>query len=190
MRSRRYACLPHDPLADGRFFVTAVQDDHIEPIRAWRNAQLDVLRQSSPLSEADQRIYYETNIWSTLDHPRPQQVLLSFFEDDRLLGYGGLVHISWPDRRAEVSFLLDPHGPMTVPEYARLFSGFLSLVKQLAFTELGMHRLWTETYATRKNHIAVLEANGFCPEGRLRQHVQIGGAGIDSLIHGCLAHER
>jgi len=166
-----------------------VQDDHIEPIRAWRNAQLDVLRQSSPLTEADQRCYYENTIWPTLDHRQPHQILLSFFENDRLLGYGGLVHIAWPDRRAEVSFLLDPHGSMSEPQYGTLFTGFLSLMKVLAFTELGMHRLWTETYATRKNHVAVLEANGFQPEGRMRQHVQIGGAGVDSLIHGCLAHE-
>jgi RimJ/RimL family protein N-acetyltransferase len=36
----------------------------------------------------------------------------------------------------------------------------------------------------------VLEANQFRLEGRLREHVRIGGTAVDSLIHGCLQDER
>lgn len=171
----------------GDHAITGLQPVHTEAIRQWRNAQMDVLRQREPISPEQQRRYFDTEVWPTLRMPHPPQLLLSFSHAGRPIGYGGLVHIAWPHRRAEVSFLLDPARTADPAAYAADFGAFLTLLKQLAFGPLGLQRLWTETYATRGHHIGVLEANGFAFEGRLRRHVILDGQPVDSLLHGCLA---
>jgi RimJ/RimL family protein N-acetyltransferase len=189
MPSVAYACLPHPRVERDGFWVEAVQPCHIQAIRTWRNAQLEILRQPAPISPEQQEAYFAAQIWPTLATPQPENILLVFHEGERLIGYGGLVHIAWEHRRAEVSFLLDPQAASPAEAYARRFTAFLGLMKKLAFDELGFNRLFTETYAVRTEHIAVLEAAGFRREGVLRRHVRIDGRGIDSLIHGCLSDE-
>jgi RimJ/RimL family protein N-acetyltransferase len=187
---RRYSCLPVASVSEGYFSLTTVQDAHIDSIRQWRNAQLDVLRQAACISSEQQERYFEREIWPRLTQPHPNNVLLVFLERERPVGYGGLVHIAWEHARAEVSFLLDPILTADIPTYSRYFSTYLDLLKRLAFDGLRLHRLFTETFANRTDHICVLEANRFRLEGRLREHVRIGGTAVDSLIHGCLNDER
>jgi RimJ/RimL family protein N-acetyltransferase len=188
---RRYTCLPGDgTIRSGDFALATVQDEHLEAIRVWRNAQMDVLRQAEPIEPLGQVRYFETHIWPTLAERHPPNILLAFQQSGRLLGYGGLVHIAWDHRRAEISFLLDPQYIADPALYARYFSTFLDLLKRLAFAGLSLHRLFTETFDTRAQHVKVLEEHGFEPEGRMRQHVRIGERWVDSLLHGCLnAHE-
>ncbi|MNP74955.1 hypothetical protein D3C76_1719150 [compost metagenome] len=71
----------------------------------------------------------------------------------------------------------------------QLFSRFLALLAQLAFEELGLRRLCTETFEHRVLHIETLEASGFRYEGCLREHVLIDGRPTDSMVHGLLALE-
>jgi RimJ/RimL family protein N-acetyltransferase len=181
--------MPNAEIVHGSFSIMAVQPDHIEPIRQWRNAQMDVLRQSSPITPEAQRSYFDTVIWPDLDSPRPRQLLVSFFRENELVGYGGLVHLSWPDLRGEVSFLLNPVHIEDPATYEALFSGYLDLVKRLAFEELGLKRIFTETYAHRTAHIGILERNGFQLEGRLRGHVRINDRPVDSLLHGLTMYD-
>src|SRR3546814_958505 len=89
------------------------------------------------------------------------------FEDGVRIGYGGLVHIAWDYCRAEISFLLDPAIVRREAEVAQIFGSWLELMKLLAFDDLNLARLTTETYAMREMFIRVLEAHGFVREGRL-----------------------
>ena len=66
------------------------------------------------------------------------------------------------------------------------FSAFISMLKIIAFDDLSLNRLFVETYAHRKHHLAILEENDFVFEGKLRQHVKIGGQYVDSILHGLL----
>ncbi|MBV9508234.1 MAG: GNAT family N-acetyltransferase [Acidobacteriia bacterium] len=183
---KRYACMPRRRLERGPYAIIAVQPEHIEPIRQWRNAQIDVLRQSAPLTRAQQEHYYASQIWPAMQQPQPANLLVSYFLEDRLIGYGGLVHIAWEHRRAEVSFLLDLSRACDLDRADADFAEFLALMQELAFADLRFHRLSTETYAMRERHIAVLGAAGFRLEGVMRDHVFIQGRPMDSLIHGCL----
>ena len=173
-------------LEEGLLSVEAVQPHHIEPIRQWRNAQMGILRQSAVVSPEEQEAYYRTHIWPDKRSLQPQNVLLAYLENDELIGYGGLVHVAWIHRRAEVSFLLKTELAAAQKDYSRYFSSFLRLMKILAFDDLGLERLFTETYVERKRHIATLEATGFRLEGVFRRHVWIGGRPVDSVFHGCL----
>ena len=104
------------------------------------------------------------------------------------MAYGGLVHISWPDARAEVSFLADPTRAAEAATYRQDFRAHLRLLGQVAFAGLQLNRLFTETYDIRPAHVAILEEAVFRLEGRLRQHVQLKpGTFADSLMHGQLA---
>lgn len=184
--SSGYACLPRLMISYEDYSIRTVEVGDIESIRQWRNAQMDVLRQKNEISQEEQLAYYDKNVWPTLACPQPKNILLAYLKNDRLIGYGGLVHIGWEDCRGEVSFLLDPIRTYDQQAYKKDFLVFLSLIKILAFEDLKLQKLYTETFASRTYHIGVLEAGGFNLEGRLRQHVIINGQSIDSLIHGCL----
>jgi hypothetical protein len=186
---KRYVCMPRCRLESGGYAIEAVQPDQIEPIRCWRNAQIDVLRQSAPISPEQQSAYYAAEIWPAMKQPQPSNILVSYFWDSSHIGYGGLVHIAWPHLRAEVSFLLDPARAAELDEADIHFFNFLGLMKEMAFDDLKLHRLCTETYAIRPRHIAVLSARGFRQEGVLREHVYIHGKPVDSFVHGCLSTE-
>lgn len=181
-----YACMPRHRVARGAFSVRAVSPEDIEPIRLWRNAQMDVLRQTQPISPDEQVAYYAQQIWPTLALPQPPNILLAYEESGRRIGYGGLVHIAWPHRRAEVSFLLDPTQLSSRARFDRLFETFLLLMQELAFEDLNLRRLCTETYAFRTEHIDMLEKCGFEREGVLRGHVIVNGVPTDSVLQGCV----
>ena len=117
--------------------------------------------------------------------------MLLFLLGNVPVGYGGLVNISWDNLRAEVSFLSMTDIANNVEKYSLHFSSYLKIIKEIAFEDLGLKRIFTETYAFRKEHIAILESCGFVYEGCLVNHNCIDGQQINSLIHGCLdSYER
>jgi RimJ/RimL family protein N-acetyltransferase len=188
---RCYACLHQQLFELGPYTVSPVEEAQIERIRLWRNAQMDVLRQSAPIEPQQQVDYFAKHIWPTMALATPTNMLVSFFLDQQMIGYGGLVHIAWEYARAEISFLLSPDRVEDKDVYEADFSAFLTLMKHMAFDDLKMHRLFTETYDIRPLHIAILEHNGFVREGVLRQHVKINNKAIDVVLHGCLnQHEQ
>jgi len=166
------------------YAIVPIRSQDMLRIKEWRNAQIDVLRQKSHLTDDDQRKYFENVVARLFEQDQPIQILVSYLKDDVPIGYGGIVHIDWADRRGEVSFLLDP-ARISEQTYTKEFSVFLGLIKKLAW-ELSLNRLYTETFDIRDLHIKVLESSGFLLEGRMRQHVLIKGQFYDSLIHGCL----
>lgn len=188
-RASVYRCLPRQRVALGGYSLIPLRRDDLAFIKEWRNAQMDVLRQKEPLTDQRQQEYWSNVVAAGFDEVQPREIILSFFEEGLLIGYGGLVHIDWTDSRAEVSFLTDPRRAKNDDQHASDLSAFLELIKRLAFRDLGLRRLTTETYAGRTGHLAVLESEGFELEGRLREHVLIGERHMDALLHGCLRAE-
>jgi RimJ/RimL family protein N-acetyltransferase len=193
-----WRCMPRPRLSGGGLTVSAVEPAHIEDIRCWRNAQLEVLRQAHPIAPAEQQAYFSTHIWPEKEREEPRNVLLVIAEapevgdatpSGRVIGYGGLVHIAWPYQRAEVSFLLEPSLARQPQVQLDVFVRFMRLMQTLAFVDLGLVRLTSETYAFRTGHIAALERCGFVREGVLRDHVVVDGARCDAVLHGCLARD-
>ena len=180
-----YRCMPRATIAHGRHAVRAVEPAHIEAIRQWRNAKMDVLRQSQPISPEQQVAYYAREIWPTMYDTEPPNILLVYLEDDRPIGYGGLVHIDWLGKHAEVSFLLDPALTTDGGLYRNHQLRFLALIQELAFDDLGFEYLTTETYAHREAHIANLEAAGFVRIEVIPLAVQVNGVRTDAIMHRC-----
>lgn len=181
-----WSCLSRQSYQYSDYVIVPIRHVDIEPIRTWRNAQLSVLRQAAPISPAQQESYFAQHIWPTMHLKQPSNILMSFLYRGRLIGYGGLVHISWLDHRAEMSFLVDDLRAQDLDLYTSDFSAFIQLIKSMAFDDLGFRRVLTETYANRSFHIGILEQCGFEREGVLRDHVKIEGFFVDSIIHGLL----
>jgi 2-polyprenyl-3-methyl-5-hydroxy-6-metoxy-1,4-benzoquinol methylase/RimJ/RimL family protein N-acetyltransferase len=160
----------------------------IESLRLFRNAQLDVLRQTEPIAAGEQERWFDEMVTPSQRDPQPPMMLVSILDENGdFIGYGGLTNIDWKSRRAEVSFLVDPMRAADPDVYRRDMGAFLEFLTRWTFAELGLNRLFTETYAFRDVHIAILERAGFLVEGRLREHVTTGEKVTDSVIHGLLA---
>ena len=179
-----YAYLPDLTCQQGHYRIRPIHWDDRTAIRTWRNEQIAILRQASPLSEEDQDRYFEHIVRPQFSELHPPQLLWAFLEDDQLVGYGGLVHFEWSDLRAEVSFLTET---ARVPGLlSRDWETFLSLLIPVARQHLTLHKLTTETYSSRPDLIPVLESVGFVQEGTLRQHHRVKENWVDSLAHGLL----
>jgi len=100
----------------------------------------------------------------------------------QLIGICGLCNINWVNRTAEVSLYI-------ARQYQGVVPPALGLLRQKAFGEFNLHRLWTETYDFRVGRIAILEHCGYAREGAMREHVFKHGKYRDSIIHGMVNNE-
>lgn len=184
----KHVRLERERFASGDYALRPIFLEDMVAIRIWRNDQMEVLRQARPLSEADQQAYYHNRILPSYERQNTDIILFCFEHEGSLIGYGGLTNLDWTNMRGEISFLMrtDRSDRTESEQYRRDFTAFLELVKAIAFEELHLHRIYTETFNIRDFHIRVLERCGFVPEGRMRDHVYLQGRFVDSLIHGCI----
>ena len=184
-----YKCLPKRIYQNGDYILEAVQPEQIEKIRQWRNDQMDILRQSKPISKEEQIQYYENYVWPEMYKNKPDKILFSLKSNGELIGYGGLVNISWEHLRGEMSFLLDSNRANNNGTYHSDMSSFIYLNKEICLNQLAFNRLFTETFEFRHTHIDILKENGFILEGRMRQHIKFNNEYSDSLIHSIVRHD-
>jgi len=185
----KYNCLSQQIFREKEYSLIPIRQEDMPSIRQWRNQQIAILRQNSMLSQEAQTNYWHHVLKPGFSEQRPKQLLFSFLKEKQCIGYGGLTQINWTARNGELSFLLEPSRTEDKARYQNEFSVFISLIKLLAFNELRFHRLFTETYDVRPEHVEVLETLGFRLEGVLKDHVMIKGRYHDSLIHGLLIPE-
>lgn len=146
---------------------------------------MNVLRQKKIISKNEQINYFEKNIYPDYENLFPSNILFGYYKEKELVGYGGFVHISWEDKRAEISFLVNTKYTL-INEYNVLFDNYLKLIKDIGFKHIGFNKIFTETYSIRNNHIKILEKNEFIKEGQLKNHNIINGNYVDSLFHGII----
>ena len=107
MENNKYKCLTKSCLISGKFLLTHIKVAHRYKIMKWRNEQLYHLRQEKILTREDQDIYFETIIKKQFNQSQPDQILFSLYYDKKFVAYGGLVHINWIDKNAEVSLVIN-----------------------------------------------------------------------------------
>ena len=129
-----YKCLPKQVYTIREYSIVPIRYEDRMSIMQWRNEQIYHLRQNTPLTVDDQNKYFETVVAALFDHDQPDQILFSYLKNGICIGYGGLVHISWKDKNAELSFVLNTSLEKDYFEYNWVI--YLSLIEQVAFTEL------------------------------------------------------
>lgn len=176
-----YRCLQNQEKRLGIFTLVPLRFEDRFLIMKWRNEQIYHLRQARPLTEDDQQRYFDTVISRLYDEPNPDQILFSYMEKDVCIGYGGLVHINWIDRHAEISFIMDTS--LEADHFAEHWSNYLTMLKSVAFDDLGLHKLYTYAFDIRPHLYPIFEAEGFVREATLKDHCLCQGAYKDVIIH-------
>lgn len=179
-----YRVLERQIFTSGTFSIVPIRFEDRLDIMKWRNEQIYHLRQAKPLTEEDQNWYFENVVSILFDEEKPNQILFSFLKNDTCIGYGGLVHINWIDKHAEISFLLNTELEKdSTEDYWRLY---LNLIEKVAFQELKIHKIQTYAYDLRPRLYDVFESVGFARDARLRDHKNIDGTFVDVIIHSKL----
>ncbi|QDK43249.1 ribosomal-protein-serine acetyltransferase [Bacteriovorax stolpii] len=181
----KYKCLINERFQFGQFSFGPIEKSHLYDIMDWRNKQLNILRTKKIHTKEDQDRYFDNVIIPSMDMDEPTSILFSFFKENVLIGYGGLTNIDWSVKKAEISFLLNNELAKETTEYLEIFTMFLKMLKNIAFKEVKLHRLFTETYDLRPIHVQALERE-MNLEGRLKDHIFQDGKYVDVLFHGIL----
>jgi hypothetical protein len=63
------------------------------------------------------------------------------------------------------------------------WSNYLTLIQQVAFKEIGFHKIFTYAFDLRPHLYNMLLKNDFIEEARLKEHCYFEGKFIDVLIH-------
>jgi RimJ/RimL family protein N-acetyltransferase len=150
-------------------------------ILKWRNEQIYHLRQSKPLTEKDQENYFKTTVQELFNKEQPNQLLFSYLENQICIGYGGLVHINWIDKHAEISFVMNT--ALEKEHFSTHWKKFLSLIEEVAFSELKLHKLFTFAFDLRPQLYKPIEEAGYTKEAILKEHIFFNGKYKDVIIH-------
>jgi len=182
-----YKVLNKQTFSFGSFSIVPLRMDDRFIIMKWRNEQIYHLRQQKPITPADQEGYFENVVAKLFDQDHPEQILFSYLKGDVCIGYGGLVHINWMDRHAEISFIMDTE--LQNEYFGFHWKTYLNLIEKVAFEELGLHKIFTYAFDLRPKLYDVLEQSGYERVARLQEHCFFEGKYIDVIIHSKFKNE-
>ena len=176
-----YKVLNKQKFFQGKYSLVPIRMEDRYDILKWRNDQIYHLRQSKPLSRKDQDDYFNTVIKQLFSSETPSQLLFSYLEDNKCIGYGGLVHINWIDKNAEVSFIMDTQ--IERNEFHKHWGIYIDLLRQIAFNDLDLHKIYTYAFDLRPHLYEAIEAKGFVKEAVLKDHCLFNNVYKDVVIH-------
>ena len=176
-----YKILNKQVFSSGNYSLVPIRIEDRFDIMKWRNEQIYHLRQAEPLTEGAQNHYFENIVSKLFEQEKPAQLLFSYLENGKCIGYGGLVHINWIDKNAEISFIMETS--LEKNEFHKHWGVFLDLLEQIAFDELKLHKIYTYAFDLRPHLYEAIEAKGFLKEAMLKEHCFFEGKYIDVIIH-------
>ena len=176
-----YKVLNQQVFTNGNYSIVPIRNEDRFHIMRWRNEQIYHLRQSEPLTVEKQDNYFNMTIASLFNEEKPNQILFSFLEGNECIGYGGLVHINWIDKNAELSFIMETQREKEAFNF--YWSEFLACIEKVAFEELSFHKIYTYAFDLRPKLYPILEEAGFQKEAVLRDHILFNGTYADVVLH-------
>lgn len=179
-----YKALDKQTFTSGKNSIVPLRMEDRYAIMKWRNEQIYHLRQHKTLTREDQDEYFENTVASLFNKDFPEQILFSYLENEICIGYGGLVHINWIDKNAEISFIINTE--LEDENFEFHWSRFLKLLEELAFVELQFHKLYVYAFDLRPHLYAALELNQYFKDAVLKEHCFFNNQFIDVVIHSKL----
>lgn len=183
-KERHYSVLKNQVFRHGSNTIVPIRYEDRIKIMQWRNEQIYHLRQAKLLTRQMQDDYFQNVVETLFTLEKPDQLLFSLLNDDTCIGYGGLVHINWIDKNAEISFIMDTSREEKHFEYN--WKVFLALIEEVAFKELKLHKIFTYAFDLRPKLYDVLESCGFKEDARLQEHCLFDSGFLDVVIHSKL----
>jgi hypothetical protein len=176
-----YKCLQKQEIRKGEYVIVPIRYEDRLAIMKWRNDQMYHLRQDKLLTEKDQESYFQSIILPSFKEKLPAQILFSFLHNEKCIGYGGLVHINWHAKEAEVSFIMATE--LEAFNFEKNWVVFLYLLEKVAFTDLKFNKLVTYAFDLRPHLYKALEFSKYIEEARLKNHYLFKNKLIDVVIH-------
>lgn len=184
MIDNSYRCLKEQNFSDGEFSIVPIRNEDRYSIMQWRNEQIYHLRQYKPLTKAGQDQYFNEVVAKLFNQEQPGQILFSYLQNGRCIGYGGLVHINWIDKNAEISFVMDTS--LEEEHFNFHWSKYLTLIEAVAFEELNLHKLFVYAFDLRPHLYSVLESNDYFLDAKLKDHCFFENQYRDVVIYSKL----
>jgi RimJ/RimL family protein N-acetyltransferase len=150
-------------------------------IMQWRNEQMYHLRQNKKLKSDEQDVYFKKVVSQLFEIEQPNQILFSFLDGNKCIGYGGLVHINWVDKNAEISFIMDTQ--LEKDYFSLHWKTYLKLIEKVAFDDLKLHKIYTFAFDLRPHLYTVLENSGYKKEAILEEHCFFEDKFMNVVIH-------
>jgi RimJ/RimL family protein N-acetyltransferase len=176
-----YKALNKQKYAKENFVIVPIRFEDRFSILNWRNEQMYHLRQQKTLTEENQETYFKNVVQVLFNQENPNQLLFSYLENGICIGYGGLVHINWIDKNAEISFIMNTS--LEQHYFAKHWTIFLELIEKVAFQDINLHKISTFAFDLRPHLYPIIEKAGFEKEATLQQHCFFNGIFIDVIIH-------
>lgn len=176
-----YKALSKQVFLKENFSIVPIRYEDRFAIMKWRNEQIYHLRQNKPLTIEDQENYFKNVVNKLFEQEQPNQILFSYLDNDKCIGYGGLVHINWIDKNAEISFIMDT--VLEKENFSKHWGIFLGLIEQIAFKELKLHKIFTFAFDLRPHLYESIENAGFIKEATLKNHCLFNEEFKDIIIH-------
>jgi hypothetical protein len=176
-----YIALKNQIVKYDNFSLVPIRIEDRYQIMKWRNEQIYHLRQEKLLTNESQDIYFKNVVSKLFNEKYPEQILFSYLNGNECIGYGGLVHINWVDRNAEISFIMNTELEST--EFTKHWGIFLTLINKIATQELNLIKTYTYAYDLRPMLYCALEGAGYIQEAKLSKHKKFDNKFIDILIH-------
>ena len=177
----KYKVLTKQKFSNDGFHLVPLRYEDRYKIMKWRNEQIFHLRQSNKLTKKNQDKYFSEIISKTFESNEPNQILFSLIKNENCIAYGGLVHINWIDKNAEISFVIDTD--LEKNYFIYYWGVFLNLINEIAFKNLNLNKIFTYAYDLRPLVYEALENNGFIREAELTNHCFINGEFHNVIIH-------
>lgn len=165
---------------DGYSIVPIRYEDRLQ-IMQWRNEQIYHLRQAKPLTEKDQEHYFVNVVAKLFTQEQPSQILFSYLKNNKCIGYGGLVHINWIDKNAEISFVMNTE--LEKKEFHFHWQTYLSLIEEVAFYQLKLHKIYIYAFDLRPHLYEAVESVNYTKDAVLKEHCYFSGEFKDVVIH-------
>ena len=178
---RKYKCLLYNEYKLNDYSLVPIRNEDKLLIMQWRNEQMFHLRQPKPLTIKDQENYFDNIIAKLFEEEFPYQLLFSYLKNGKCIGYGGLVHISWANKNAEVSFLMNTANEAAYEK--EHWSNFLKLIDKVAFDDLAFNKIYCYAYDVRPHLYKHLINNKYVLEARLEKHYMLDNKYFDVVIH-------
>ena len=176
-----YQCLKNQEYTKEDFSLVPIRWEDRYNIMLWRNEQMYHLRQDKLLTKEDQDAYFENSISKLFDQDQPEQILFSFLKEETCIGYGGLVHIDWKLKSAEISFLVNTE--LETTQFSELWSVYLSMIERIAFHEKKLLKIYIYAYDLRPNLYPILIKSEFTLEKRIKNKIIHRDQWVDAIIH-------
>lgn len=184
----KYKVLVKQVFKNNEYKIVPIRFEDRFEIMKWRNEQIYHLRQNTPLTVQEQDNYFQNVVSRLFEQEKPNQILFSFLKDDICIGYGGLVHINWIDKNAEISFIMNTE--LEKEYFTQNWIKYLGLIEEVAFKELYFYKIYIYAFDLRPHLYKALSQACYFEDARLKNHCYFEGEFIDVVIYSKITHDR